>query len=526
MTGRRRSSSVRSCDSAFSTQSSQHRRQSLINRLEHFTSILLILLERLITGITFILPKSIISFFTNVVRLILNLRRTDNSAYDRLISQQETVLSTDGYLRRIESLRAAETFEDLCAVNSYVCENHLVCTDDGYLLTIHRLNPESNGFRPNGKAVFLQHGLLMNSEIWCVRIKKSENIPFRLCQLGYDVFLGNNRGNKYSCKQRDHNVKDRKFWDFSIDEFAQFDMPACINYVLKFKGIPSLSFIGFSQGCSQILASISIHKDLNDKIDKLVLIAPATTPKRLANWLINSIVNLQPKMFYFLFGRKIIMQSICSWFSIVYPPLMVKLIDIPNQILFDWHSKNIDILQKLICYFHLFSTTSVKCVVHWFQIIRSNKFQMYQDSEMFEPFEYPIHQAMHIPKVLLIYGMADSLVDIDVILDQLPDFDSVNVNQLKYDDSTVASSSDSSSYQPLSEKAPLSSIEEVNNESAPDSDVDNVKVNETRVTSTEESDPKSQLHIFGVENYEHLDLLWGKGVETAVIRHVLEFLGH
>ncbi|VEU20049.1 DEKNAAC100635 [Brettanomyces naardenensis] len=518
----RRSSSVRSSDSAFSQQNArlpEKVEESILVRLEHLTSILLILFERVITTITFILPRSVISLFTSVVRFILNLYTTNDTPYKKLISQEETALNEDWYLRRVESLRTAQTFDDLCYLNGFVSENHMVMTKDNYSLTLHRLNPEDNGFKSNGKVVFLQHGLLMSSEVWCVRVNKDDNIPFRLCELGYDVFLGNNRGNKYSCKQRDLNVKDRKFWDFSIDEFAVYDMPACVDYVLNFKKASSLTFIAFSQGCSQILASLSINRELNEKIDKLILIAPATTPKRLSNWLINSIVHFQPKMMFFLFGRKILMESISRWCGIVYPPFFVKLIDIPNSILFDWQGRNIDVLQKLVSYFHLYSTTSVKCVVHWFQIIRSNKFQMYQDSTLFDPFEYPIHVAMRVPEVLLIYGMSDSLVDIDVMLDQLPSFDSVKVDYVKDGPEDTAETT-------IGEKK-LQQLKEEDGSPAfvPEPDTDNVKVNETRVTSSEETENRSKLHIIGVENYEHLDLIWGRNIQTAIIRNMLDFLG-
>jgi len=521
----RRTSSARSVSTAFSDTSFDEahgiRKVSFLNNIQNVISIAIILLERLITGITFVLPKSIISACTRTVRLLLNFEKTNNDAYDKLISQQDSALTNDAFLQRIEQLRTACSFEELCEINGFVSESHLVQTKDGYGLTIHRLNPETNGFKSNGKAVFLQHGLLMNSEIWCVRIRKDDNIPFRLCELGYDVFLGNNRGNKYSSYCKDADIHDKKFWNFSIDELALYDIPASIDYVLKLKSISKLTYIGFSQGCSQFLASVSVNRDLNEKIDKLILLAPATTPKKLSNWLINSIVNLQPKVFFFLFGKKILMQSILFWLKIVYPPLFIKLIDIPNRILFGWHSDNMDILQKLVAYFHLYSTTSVKCVVHWFQIIRSTKFQMYQESLLFPSFEYPIRAAMKIPKVLLVYGMADSLVDIDVILHQLPEYDSADVEYLDSDDTSGNDEKDEIKLQDdLSGKEGLeSSGDQV------DITEDNIKVNEAESRMLDSADMgHKSIHIVGVKNHEHLDLIWGNKVENKIIQRVVNFV--
>ena len=45
--------------------------------------------------------------------------------------------------------------------------------------------------------------------------------------------------------------------------------------------------------------------------------------------------------------------------------------------------KNIDEKEKATLYSHLYSFASVKQVVHWFQIIRHQRFQMYDESGKF-----------------------------------------------------------------------------------------------------------------------------------------------
>lgn len=97
--------------------------------------------------------------------------------------------------------------------------------------------------------------------------------------------------------------------------------------------------------------------------------------------------------------------------------------------LFGWKTKNISASQKLAAYPHLYSFTSTKSVVHWFQIIRNKCFQMYDD-DVYQPMsvtssskyskvaKYPTRNIK--TPVVLVYGGSDSLVDIKSMLKELP----------------------------------------------------------------------------------------------------------
>lgn len=473
-------------------------------KLNYGLSILLIILEQVITSITFLLPESSINMFTRLSRYVFSHFKTNNKKYEDFINKSTSAFVEDDILSKVESLRRLQNFTQICEQNGFKEESHLVHTSDGFKLTLHRLKPENNGFKPNGKAVYFQHGLLMTSDVWVVMMAKEDNLPFRLCELGYDVFMGNNRGNKYSNKHEKYNCDQKEFWDFSIDEFAMYDIPASVEYILKLKNIPNLTYIGFSQGCSQILSSISINIDLNEKIEKLILIAPATTPKGLKNWLLNTIINFDPHLIYLLFGRKILLKSVMFWRKITYPPMFVKLIDLPNDLLFNWKSENINIMQKLVSYYHLYSTTSVKCVVHWFQIIKSKKFQMYQEKDYFQPFQYPTDKTINVNKMMIIYGMSDSLVDIDILVGQLPEFKNLIFTQIK-------------SGEIVGKKHLIDNIEiaQIVEHSTDDNYKDKMEIGDHQL---------SELRVFGIYGHEHLDLLWGENQQKNVIENVIDFL--
>jgi lysosomal acid lipase/cholesteryl ester hydrolase len=132
-------------------------------------------------------------------------------------------------------------------------------------------------------------------------------------------------------------------------------------------------------------------------------------------------------MFLF-FGRKSILPSAAMWQSIIYPPIFAKIIDRALMFLFDWRSRNITTHQKIAAYAHLYSFASVKSVVHWFQIMRNGAFQMYDDDVIspvirtsissYRPARFPTRNI--VTPIVLMYGDCDSLVDMDIMMTQLP----------------------------------------------------------------------------------------------------------
>jgi lysosomal acid lipase/cholesteryl ester hydrolase len=67
--------------------------------------------------------------------------------------------------------------------------------------------------------------------------------------MGYDVWLGNNRGNYYSRKHLNLLENDPKYWDFGPEEMGRKDLPAFINYILAKRDEPQLAaYIGLGMG--------------------------------------------------------------------------------------------------------------------------------------------------------------------------------------------------------------------------------------------------------------------------------------
>jgi lysosomal acid lipase/cholesteryl ester hydrolase len=214
-----------------------------------------------------------------------------------------------------------------------------------------------------------------------------------------------------------------------MDEFAFHDIPDSIQYILQTTSAPSLSYIGFSQGTAQAFATLAVHPRLNDQVNVFIALAPAMSPAGLSNGIVDALIKASPQVLFLLFGRRSILSSATMWQSILYPPIFVRAIDMGLSFLFGWHARNMSTSQKLAAYPHLYSFTSTKSVVHWFQIIRTKSFQMYDDdvqpvmalgtvSKYTKVAKFPTRNIK--TPIVLVYGGSDSLVDIDVMLKELP----------------------------------------------------------------------------------------------------------
>ena len=98
--------------------------------------------------------------------------------------------------------------------------------------------PGKKGEQPKQKQViYLQHGILDSADCWIVH--KADKAPaFILVEAGYDVWLGNSRGNKYSRKhiKKDPDWDD-SFWYFGWEEMGQYDVPANMEFIRKATGV-------------------------------------------------------------------------------------------------------------------------------------------------------------------------------------------------------------------------------------------------------------------------------------------------
>lgn len=100
---------------------------------------------------------------------------------------------------------------------NYPLEVHNVTTKDGYILQMHRIPYGNNSVNQNSikGPVLIMHGLEGDSSNWVNHGYRS--LGFILADAGYDVWLGNTRGNIWSRRHvsLDTSSTSFEYWDFS-----------------------------------------------------------------------------------------------------------------------------------------------------------------------------------------------------------------------------------------------------------------------------------------------------------------------
>ena len=101
---------------------------------------------------------------------------------------------------------------------------------------------------------------------------------FVLAEAGYDVWMSNSRGNKYSRKHTslDPDWSDN-FWRFSFDEMGEYDVPANMDYIMKYTGHQKLGVVAHSQGTSQTFYALANNQDyMREHVAIFHALAPVT----------------------------------------------------------------------------------------------------------------------------------------------------------------------------------------------------------------------------------------------------------
>ncbi|XP_025993384.1 lipase 3 [Solenopsis invicta] len=292
-------------------------------------------------------------------------------------------------VRKPEEVRTGKNatvldFIGLVERHGYSAEEHYVTSEDGYDLVVHRISrsPFFKDSPQKKQVVFLQHGIWCTSDCW-VLLGPDKDLAFLLADQGYDVWLGNWRGNSYCRRHRKISPQDKEFWQFSQDEIATNDLPVMIDYVLHTTKQKTLRYIGHSMGTTVLLILLSTKPEYNAKIKIGVLLSPVGILKDVSA-IIEPIRPKIPQIKEFFDSNEIyevvpltstsvkIARTLCAERAITQPVCTTIMFLITG---FDAPQVNTTALPEILSYFPAGGST--KNLYHYYQNIMAQKFQAY-----------------------------------------------------------------------------------------------------------------------------------------------------
>eukprot|EP01017_Pseudomicrothorax_dubius_P009057 TRINITY_DN1301_c0_g1_i1.p1 TRINITY_DN1301_c0_g1~~TRINITY_DN1301_c0_g1_i1.p1 ORF type:complete len:406 (-),score=107.78 TRINITY_DN1301_c0_g1_i1:151-1368(-) len=178
-------------------------------------------------------------------------------AFDDFVENGDVTLPMKKYLARLK----------------YPVEVHDVTTNDGYILTLFRIQAKGSSIVAGKTPVLFQHGLIASSDTWIIN-DEAKSPGLILANRGYDVWFANARGNYHSRRHVSLNPKDAAFWNFTWSEMAEKDLPATFKFIA---GITQqkVNYIGHSQGTLSIFVALSLGlPDVVQNVGKVFALAP------------------------------------------------------------------------------------------------------------------------------------------------------------------------------------------------------------------------------------------------------------
>lgn len=274
-------------------------------------------------------------------------------------------------------------FEDIVEENGFKFSDKEIMTSDGYYLNCFRIR--KRGLASNAPAIFFNHGMIDSADSWIMNGR--ENSPaFIAADAGYDVFLGNNRGSRFSKKHmttwdaESVEVDQRRhYWDFSFQEMAEYDAKAFLDYITEETGNKKVTWVGESSGNTQMfyaLADPELQPYFKEKLNLMVALAPLTRMDHMSSLLIKFWSNLSGIIgftmntlgIYEVFGEGThgFSREICS----VLPELCHLALSFVETTTSEYD--NIDRLQ--VYEGHMLASTSTRSISHFSQIYYTSKF--------------------------------------------------------------------------------------------------------------------------------------------------------
>lgn len=308
------------------------------------------------------------------------------------------------------------------AAFGYPCEDHMVTTEDGYILSLKRIPHGVSKSTKNRTRipVLLFHGLMVDSVSWVLGTPK-QSLGFILADGGFDVWFANTRGTNSSRNHTSLTPDDPEYWNWTWDQLAAYDLPAVLQFVYDHTGGQKVHYIGHSLGTLIIIAAFSEHRLLH-LVRSAVLLCPIAYLYKTKSKLTRLATQiLLAEAFHFLGYRE---------FNPVGPvshEILLLICGDPEVDCYDLFTAVMGpdccLNASTVCAFlqHATQSTSIKNLIHMSQMIRYEGVRRYDYGNALENMKHynqprpPLYDLSSIPThipMFLTHGGQDFLGDV------------------------------------------------------------------------------------------------------------------
>lgn len=195
--------------------------------------------------------------------------------------------------------------------------------------------------------------------------------------------MNNTRGNRYSRHHITLDPDDDKhkeaFWDYSFEDMAKYDQPALFKFVLGRTGVQKVTYIGHSQGTTQMFCALSENLAFfKEHMNLFIALAPVVRVDGCSSGLLKKmsdndliVKSFKKLKIYEMFPSKGKNNSAQAFFHKLLPDLG----NLGVRMIADDDPKTINQAQLDSYMAHFPAGSSVKSVLHYKQLMVRKAFE-------------------------------------------------------------------------------------------------------------------------------------------------------